>query len=176
MDTLTAQITSLFQKAQKKVQAIQTNSTSSDTKSAQIVGKNVQISLATKLQELSTAFRQSQNTYISKLRGRETKIQNPFMSIAEQQEDEELDAVFTDVQMQELESNERVINQRNQDIAKIADSINALAVMFKELQTMVIDQGTILDRIDYNIEQTSVYVQDAHAELVKVLFFCLAIP
>jgi syntaxin 16 len=108
---------------------------------------------------------------MAKLRGREAKAQNPFLSVTEQAEDDEeaqLDAVFTDVQLQELESNERTINQRSKDIAKIADSINALATMFKELQTMVIDQGTILDRIDYNIEQTQVYVQDAHEELVKV--------
>jgi len=29
----------------------------------------------------------------------------------------------------------------------------ALATLFKEMQTLVIEQGTIVDRIDYNVEQ-----------------------
>ena len=45
-----------------------------------------------------------------------------------------------------------------------------MADIFKELQTMVIDQGTVLDRIDYNIETTTVHVQEAHAQLKKVCF------
>jgi syntaxin 16 len=36
--------------------------------------------------------------------------------------------------------------------------MNELAVIFKELSTLVIEQGTILDRIDFNIEQAHVNV------------------
>lgn len=32
-------------------------------------------------------------------------------------------------------------------------SIEDLSTIFKELAVLVIDQGTILDRIDYNMEQ-----------------------
>lgn len=43
-----------------------------------------------------------------------------------------------------------------------------VADIFKELNTMVIDQGTVLDRIDYNIEQTNVHMEEAHKQLVQV--------
>jgi len=33
---------------------------------------------------------------------------------------------------------------------------------------MVIDQGTLLDRIDFNVEQTAVHLQDAVHELNEV--------
>lgn len=71
--------------------------------------------------------------------------------------------------MQAMASNERAITEREKEINEIVKSINGLAAVFKELQTMVIDQGTILDRIDYNIEQVNVHVEDAHGELQKVM-------
>jgi syntaxin 16 len=40
-----------------------------------------------------------------------------------------------------------------------------LANIFQELQTMVIDQGSMLDRIDYNVENMSRDVKEADKEL-----------
>lgn len=37
----------------------------------------------------------------------------------------------------------------------------------RDLSVLVIDQGTILDRIDYNIEQTSEHVEKAVEQLQK---------
>ncbi len=115
------------------------------------------------------------------LRGREARNKSMFGSnggdLNDGEEEDELDAVgpflsntqvFTDAQMQAMASNERAITEREKEINEIVKSINGLATVFKELQTMVIDQGTILDRIDYNIEQVAVHVEDAHGELQKV--------
>ena len=41
----------------------------------------------------------------------------------------------------------------NQEIASLAQSMGDLAQIFKELNNLVVEQGTIVDRIDYNIEQ-----------------------
>jgi syntaxin 16 len=68
-----------------------------------------------------------------------------------------------------MESNEAVIDQREREINQIAKSIYQLADIFRDLQTLVIDQGTMLDRIDYNIEQTNVQVQHAVVELDQVI-------
>lgn len=45
------------------------------------------------------------------------------------------------------------MNERDEEIIRIAKSIEELATIFKELAVLVIDQGTILDRIDFNMEQ-----------------------
>jgi syntaxin 16 len=61
--------------------------------------------------------------------------------------------------------NEALIAQREHEIEKIAQGIIELANIFQELQTMVIDQGTMLDRIDYNVERMSRDVKEADKEL-----------
>ena len=51
----------------------------------------------------------------------------------------------------------------------MTDSINSLAVLFKDFSVLVIEQGTILDRIDYNIENAAVHVEKANEDLGKTL-------
>ena len=62
---------------------------------------------------------------------------------------------------------EHLVEERDQEIRKIAESIQELSGIFKELAVLVIDQGTILDRIDYNIEQAADKVGMAVTELNK---------
>ena len=61
--------------------------------------------------------------------------------------------------------NETMIAQREKEIEDIAQGIIELANIFQDLQTMVIDQGTLLDRIDYNVERTTEEVKGADKEL-----------
>jgi syntaxin 16 len=65
----------------------------------------------------------------------------------------------------QLTSNDVAITQREREIAEIAQGIIELADIFKDLQTMVIDQGTMLDRIDYNVEVLLTNVKGAEKEL-----------
>lgn len=58
------------------------------------------------------------------------------------------------------------LTERNQEISQIAASIAQLADLFKDLSTLVIDQGTILDSVEYNIEQTLVNIDHAHEDLL----------
>lgn len=58
---------------------------------------------------------------------------------------------------------------RSKEISQLTDSINSLAVLFKDFSVLVIEQGTILDRIDYNIENAAVHVEKANVHLDKAL-------
>lgn len=64
-----------------------------------------------------------------------------------------------------LQSNDSAISQREREIEEIAQGIIELADLFRDLQTMVIDQGTVLDRIDYNVERMASDVKEAEKEL-----------
>lgn len=64
-----------------------------------------------------------------------------------------------------LHSNDAAIAQREREIEDIAQGIIELSDLFRDLQTMVIDQGTMLDRIDYNVERMNTDVKGAEKEL-----------
>lgn len=66
----------------------------------------------------------------------------------------------------QTQSNDAVIMQREREIEDIAQGIIDLSDLFRDLQNMVIDQGTMLDRIDYNVENMNTDVKAAEKELV----------
>ena len=47
------------------------------------------------------------------------------------------------------------------------ESINELAQIMKDLSVLVIDQGTILDRIDYNIQATAASIDEGVKQIEK---------
>lgn len=69
------------------------------------------------------------------------------------------------------------LSQRDSEISAIAQSITDLADLFKDLSSLVIDQGTLLDRVDYNVEQIGVDVKSAVEELkVATTYVELSFP
>ena len=102
---------------------------------------------------------------------RSSTPQNPYMDPALMESD--ADKSFSQSTLQQtsqkqLRSNDSAIAQREKEINDIAKGIIELADIFKDLQTMVIDQGTLLDRIDYNVEKMAVDVKAADKELITV--------
>lgn len=57
------------------------------------------------------------------------------------------------------------LRRRDRELTEIAKSIASLAELFKDLSALVIDQGTLLDSVEYNIEQTAVQMSEAVSEL-----------
>jgi syntaxin 16 len=65
--------------------------------------------------------------------------------------------------MQDEENSELKI--RNECINSLLSSINELTSIVKDLQTVVQEQGTILDRIDYNIDIAMDNTQKAYGHI-----------
>lgn len=127
--------------------------------------ENVQKNLATELQKLSQQFRQAQKGFLESLRRRDNGVACDEPRSCLSQNDE--DTGFTKDQLVELADMEVNAGQRSEEICQIATSISELHTIFKELAVLVIDQGSILDRIDYNIEQVVTRSKQASKELVK---------
>lgn len=57
---------------------------------------------------------------------------------------------FEDMEVCETEYGED--QQRNKQITDLVKSINQLSSVYKELNELVIAQGSLIDRIDFNID------------------------
>ena len=123
---------------------------------------NIQKSLATQLTTLSSDFKTAQKKYMTEIRKRRAPGTFEHSSTSEV-----LDAGFTEDQLLELEEIEGQVETRSQEITKIAQSITELNSVFKEMASLVVEQGTILDRIDYNMENVVKDTAQANKELVK---------
>lgn len=60
-----------------------------------------------------------------------------------------------------------ILKKRDAEINILLSSITQLSTIFKDLQSLVQHQGTILDRIDFNIEAALDNTVDAHKHLVN---------
>ncbi|KAG0367806.1 t-SNARE [Gamsiella multidivaricata] len=168
IERLTEEITQQFHGCQRRIKRINSESRHSSSNQEQVMSRNVQTSLAQKVQDVSTTFRQKQNTYMQRMRGVELRnkdIFNGVQPINSSISDDPEEIGFTGAQLAFAEQSNTSITQREQEINHISRSIFQLADIFKDLQTMVIDQGTLLDRIDFNVEQAAVHLQDAVYEL-----------
>ena len=59
------------------------------------------------------------------------------------------------------------LKQRDNELSLLLNNVNELATIFKDIQTLVMEQGSILDRIDYNIEVTGDNVVKGKKSLIK---------
>ena len=67
--------------------------------------------------------------------------------------------------LRQVEALDFNLETRDRELTEIAKSIAQLAELFKDLSALVIDQGTLLDSVEYNIEQTAVQMEEAVREL-----------
>jgi syntaxin 16 len=186
IEVLTQDITRGFQECQKAIKRIETmvneaRSTGNLARGDETMAANIRIALASRVQDFSAVFRKKQSTYLNKLRqlggfespsgfGRSgTPVQNPYSDPALMESDADKSLSQSTLQQtaqKRFHSNDTAIAQREQEINDIAKGIIELADIFRDLQAMVIDQGTMLDRIDYNVERTVTDVKGAEKELV----------
>ena len=169
IDMLTGTVTKKFREAERLLKQVGT----SDGKPQEggedeRVRLNMQKALAMRLQDLSFSFRAKQKKYLEDVQ--KQKKGKSFIF----DEDEEAPAsskksgiALSNAEAMMLEEETVNLAERDVEIQRIAKNIEELAVIFKELATLVIDQGTIFDRIDMNLENATVAARHGVEQLVK---------
>ena len=116
------------------------------------VKNNIKFFLTTKIQNFSNEFRQNQQQYLKYLKDMgiitysNTDKDNSPEPLLNEEDDEQKNFLYTKDDDMNIQ-----IKKREEDIDILVKSINELSGIFKDLQNIVQEQGTILDRIDYNI-------------------------
>ena len=168
VEVLTQEITRMFKRCEKNLTALAA-SKGSDAGDAK-VRQNVVRSMAAELQKQSVDFRKKQKDYLQKLkqlqdRGPGGDVFGEITGAGSGGGDADYDPGFSDVQV--LRANNMIDEAiaRDNEVVKIIESVNELAAVMKDLSVLIIDQGTILDRIDYNVEQVATNVAEGVKQL-----------
>ncbi|CAK9830441.1 Stx16 [Anthophora retusa] len=188
MEQLIREIGRAFSNGYRQVQTIKTAARHAGRPAERQLAISAVMALSTSLQELGLRYRSAQNHYLTQIKSREersnqffTEDQSIFLTNAAtdtwlmESYETNLDSSYNNEQRQEsvllqLEDPQdrmKLAVEREEQIGNIVQSIAELRHIFKDLASMVQDQGTILDRIDYNIEQTQVQVQEGYKQLKK---------
>jgi syntaxin 16 len=185
IEKFTQEITKGFHDCHKCIQRVEqmvreSKQSGNISRAEETMAKNIQISLATRVQDASANFRKKQSAYLKKLRGmggmgaltpsERASTPQPGSYIDPSLQESDADRSFSQstlqaTQQRMLHSNDAAISQREREIEDIAQGIIELSDLFRDLQNMVIDQGTMLDRIDYNVERMNTDVKGAEKEL-----------
>ncbi|KJH48679.1 SNARE domain protein [Dictyocaulus viviparus] len=174
METMTEQITLMLSHCQRLINTITTQNSRSETNSERKLRENTVSALFFTLSQLTNDFRTRQSKYLNDIKNRTSNV-NSFLLTTGQPYDLQWDEVvggtpsreYTMDQIQQMLVNERTVKEREKEVLIVNSSIRELNSLFKDLSSMVVDQGTILDRIDYDIEQT--FLRISHAfDSVKI--------
>ncbi|KAK6143875.1 hypothetical protein DH2020_024223 [Rehmannia glutinosa] len=187
IEALTQEITNLLKKSKKRLQILSSAGPSEDSN----IRKNVQSlhlifgrlclrhvifwqrSLATDLQTLSMELRRKQSTYLKRLQQQKegpdgVDLEMNLNGSNSKRDDDDFDDMgFSDHQMARLKKSEAFTAEREKEILQVVESVNELAQIMKDLSVLVIDQGTIVDRIDYNITNVGASVEEGLKQLQK---------
>ncbi|KAL1225177.1 Syntaxin-42 [Cardamine amara subsp. amara] len=170
VEMLTHDITDLLRNSEKRLQKLSTRGPSEESN----LRKNVQRSLATDLQNLSMDLRRKQSTYLKRLQQQKEGQDGVDLEfnlngkMSRLDEDDELGGMGLDEhQTIKLKKGQHVSAEREREIQQVLGSVNDLAQIMKDLSALVIDQGTIVDRIDYNIQNVSTSVEEGYKQLQK---------
>lgn len=170
---LTRQITAMFTRVLGRIQRITMVKVGTKLPVSEIVmRRNVQSGLAQELRALSTEFRESQKGYLLET-SRTAQRRRDLMRLVDEggeippSSESPSDISFTQDLVNRMSSGEETVSAREQEILEISRNVNELAEMFKQINIMVIDQGTVLDRIDYNLEEASRHTSKAVQEITQ---------
>jgi len=162
-----------------------------------ILKHNIQSNIGTKLQVLSTILNKSQKVYIKNVQEQIEKKKkiNEFenltlskrgyftneeesdkkkeFNVSKEDDDDDKSWLYNGnfdsfpKEMKQIDPDQELYKERDREIAIITEQMREITKVFNELAEMVVEQGTILDRIDENIVSASQNIDQGINHLAK---------
>uniref|UniRef100_A0A8C8ILT3 Syntaxin-16 n=1 Tax=Oncorhynchus tshawytscha TaxID=74940 RepID=A0A8C8ILT3_ONCTS len=176
IEITTQEITQMFHRCQRAVRGLQSRCGHCTEQEERLL-RNVVSSLAGSL-DLPTLTSLSPgtnlcthtHTHAPSSYNREERSKHFFDSGPLMEEDEDIalyDRGFTGDQLVLVEQNTVMVEEREREVRQIVQSISDLNEIFRDLAGLVVEQGTVLDRIDFNVEQSCVKTEEGLKQLQK---------
>ncbi|XP_070573112.1 syntaxin-like isoform X1 [Ptychodera flava] len=179
LEELMADIKKTANKVRGKLKVIESGIEQEDIKSSADIRirKTQHSTLSRKFVEVMTEYNTTQTEYRERCKGR---IQRQLEITGKQTTNEELEdmlessnpAIFTSGIIMDTQQAKQAlgdIEARHNDIIKLENSIRELHDMFMDMAMLVEQQGEMIDRIEYNVEQSVDYVETAKMDTKKAV-------
>ncbi|KIY99251.1 Syntaxin-43 [Monoraphidium neglectum] len=169
VDALTQEVQLSFKRLDGEIRAMQQQAGGREDDAG--VRLQVQRQLAQALFKLSVEFRKQETRFLNKIEAQKGYEQGSSIGLIVEEGPAgaaaEADPGFTQAQLVKVSQAEALIEERDTEIRKVVETIVELAQIMRDLSTLVVEQGTMLDRIDHNIVETAMKVEEGVKELVK---------
>ncbi|GKT14448.1 Syntaxin-16 like protein [Aduncisulcus paluster] len=151
IDAVTGDITRRFRASQKIITGLgRSFSGEAESRESILMRKNVQRGLAAQVQDCNTKFRELQARYIRRLKEQEARIGGYYGADEDEGEGHDEHSGVLDSL---LYKSRKRLEEREESIKSIVHTLVELSDMMTSIATMIADQGTMLDRIDCNMEE-----------------------
>ena len=126
------------------------------------IKQNMKQNILTKLNEFTKKFKLNQELYNNKFQDFVFDEEQANKSFSANKIEDKNKNDFLSTQ-----ENHDYLRKRDEDLTNLLNSINELAQIFKDMQALVMEQGTILDRIDYNVDIASSNITSGKKSISK---------
>uniref|UniRef100_A0A915D1D4 t-SNARE coiled-coil homology domain-containing protein n=1 Tax=Ditylenchus dipsaci TaxID=166011 RepID=A0A915D1D4_9BILA len=161
---LTDEVTTMFCHCRRLIKLLE-ESEPDRIRSYTQLRENVIASLMLALNNLLHTFRGNQSTYLKNLDNRTNNVDSFLLAPSSA-----TPCLFQQprkIQIQQIMQNEHMTKEREKEVIKISKSILELNTLFKDVASLILDQGTILDRIDYNVDTSVHRIKSAYKSVAK---------
>jgi len=134
------------------------------------IKNNIEQNLINKISDFTQNLKNNEEIYLKKfqeLNSSELKNKDNNEILIEDNNNNNINSNTNQFYNQKQIQKNTLIKERSKELNSLLKNFYEITDIFKDAQKMVVEQGTILDRIDYNIDNLQTNINKAHEELVK---------